>query len=167
MISTRKTNEKPDLFTNEFMKGSAKMNRLKERFKTVSCEFKTTAVKKAQGDAAAFPRAERLAIILAGLIFAMIIIAAMSPSFATGDIVEQAKEMAKKYYKSLFVIVPVVAGLFLLIAILWAMVVPTSQGARKPIEWGIRILIALVVACSIGGLIALVNNLTSGLNFTP
>lgn len=149
------------------MKGSTEMKRFKERFKLAADEFKVAAGRIAMGDSAVFTRAERIAIILAGMMTAMILIAATSPSFATGDIVEQAKEMAKTYYRSLFVIVPVVAGLFLLIAILWAMIVPTNQGARKPIEWGVRILIALIVACSIGGLIALVNNLTNGLNFTP
>lgn len=157
----------PTYILDKDTKGSTKMKRLKESFRFAKDEFKITAGRMAMGDAAVFTKAERVAIILAGMVFAMILIATMSPSFATGDIVDQAKEMARTYYKSLFVIVPVVAGLFLLIAILWAMVVPTSQGARKPIEWGVRILIALIVACSIGGLIALVNNLTNGLNFAP
>lgn len=143
------------------------MERVKERLKMVKDEFTVTAGRIAMGDTAVFTRTERILIIAVGILFSMLIIAVMTPSFAGGDIVEQAKEMAKKYYKSLFVIVPIVAGLFLLLAILWAMVVPTNQGARQPIQWGVRILIALVVACSIGGLIALVNNLTSGLNFNP
>jgi glucan phosphoethanolaminetransferase (alkaline phosphatase superfamily) len=143
------------------------MERLKENFKIFKSELTVTTGRIMSGDATVLTRAERMIVIAAGFILGMIIIAAQSPAFAGGDIVEQAKNMAKQYYSSLFVIVPVVAALFLLLAILWAMVVPTNQGARKPIEWGTRILICLIVACSIGGLVALVNNLTNGLNFTP
>ena len=144
------------------------MEKLKNRMKLMKNELTVTAGRLATGDAAVFTRREKIIVIAMSLFFAMLFIAVFSPSSAlTGDIVDTAKEKAKTYYKSLFVIVPVIAGLFLLIAILWAMVSPTSQGARKPIEWGTRIVILLIAACSIGGIIALVNNLTNGLNFNP
>ena len=142
------------------------MDRIKERLSLVKSEFKTTSCRLAMGDTTVFTRTERIVIIAAGMIFAMLFIAIASPSFADGDIVQQGGDMAKKYYKSLFVIVPAVAAVFLLIAILWAIVVPTTQAARPAIQWGVRIFLGLIVAFCIGGIIKLAQNLTTGQNFT-
>jgi len=142
------------------------MERIKERLGLVRTEFKTAACRLAMGDATVFSRKERIIIIAAGMIFAMLFLAAAAPSFADGDIVEQGGDMAKKYYNSLFVIVPAVAAVFLLIAILWAIVVPTTQAARPAIQWGVRIFLGIIVAFCIGGLIRLAQNLTEGQNFT-
>lgn len=142
------------------------MERIRERLSLVRSELKVSACRLAMGDATVFSRGERMVILLAGLIISMIFIAAMSPSFAGGDIVEQGGTMASKYYKSLFVILPTVAAVCLLIAIFWAIIVPTTQAARPAIQWGVRIFLGLIAAFSIGGLIALVKSLTASQQFT-
>ena len=142
------------------------MERIKERLSLVKSELKVSAYRLASGDTAVFTRRERIAIIVLGFIIAMIFIAAMSPSFAGGDIIDQGGQMAKKYYKSLFIILPTVAAVCLLISIFWAIIVPTAQAARPAIQWGVRIFLGLIAAFSIGGLIALVKTLTSSQQFT-
>lgn len=142
------------------------MKRIKERLSLIKSEFTVTAGRIATGDTTVFSRGERMAIVIAGVLFGMLLIALCAPAYAGGDIVDQAKEMANKYYNSLFVIVPVVAALFLLIAVLWAIIVPTTQAARPAIQWGVRIFLGLIVAFCIGGLIKLAKSLTNGQNFT-
>ena len=141
------------------------MERLKERLSLVKSELKVSAYRLAMGDTAVFTRKERVAIILLGLFMAMVFIAAMSPSFADGDIIDQGGQMAKKYYGALFVILPTVAAVCLLLSIFWAIIVPTTQAARPAIQWGVRIFLGLIAAFSIGGLIALVKNLTASQQF--
>lgn len=142
------------------------MERIKERLSLVKSELKVSAYRLASGDTAVFTRWERVAIVTLGLIMAMIFMAAMSPSFAGGDIVEQGGQMASKYYRALFIILPTVAAVCLLIAIFWAIIVPTTQAARPAIQWGVRIFLGLIAAFSIGGLIALVKSLTASQQFT-
>lgn len=142
------------------------MDRIKERLSLVKSELKVSAYRLASGDTAVFTKAERVAIIMLGLIMSMIFIAAMSPTFAGGDIVDQGGQMAGKYYKALFVILPTVAAVCLLLAVFWAIIVPTSQAARPAIQWGVRIFLGLIAAFSIGGLIAMVKTLTASQQFT-
>ena len=141
------------------------MKRLTERLSLVKSELKVSAYRLASGDVAVFSRTERGLIILLGLFIALFCIAAASPSFAGGDVVEQGGEMAKKYYGALFGILTTVAALCLLIAVFWAIIVPTSQAARPAIQWGVRIFLGLVAAMSIGGIIALVKTLTASQQF--
>lgn len=86
-------------------------------------------------------------------------------AYADGDIIEAANSALNQYYGKIVGIVTLVAAFFILCAFIWIMVSPSGQGAQVPISWIKRIIICWILILSFNGIVVLVKNLTSGMQY--
>lgn len=141
------------------------MERLKERAEMVKKEFYGFGCRVATGDATCLTRTDRI-FIIAALVIGMLLFAC-TMCFAEGDIVSEAGNKAKEYYGKIFGIVTFVAGLAAIICLIWIAISPTANGARTPLDWLKRILVAYACIMLLGGIFRLIQSLTAGQSTLP
>lgn len=143
--------------------------RIKERYSLIKSELTGTAVRLSIGDASVLTKTDRIAIVIAATLSILLFVGLITQSFAAPgqDVFSKAENIAKTYYGKLFGITTVVAAFLIIIALLWTMLSPTSNGARTPLGWIKKILLVYVVILSLGGIFTLIGELTDGLKYTP
>ena len=141
---------------------------MKERFKNlitgIRTECNTTLLKMRTGDVTAFSRSDRMVFIVTAII-TMVIFAAIT-SHAAGDIIGQVTTQLNLYYGKIFKITTLIAAFLILVAVLWTMLSPSGHSAQTPIAWIKKIVICYIAILSIGGIIALLKEITNGLDYT-
>lgn len=141
------------------------VKRIKERAGMVKRDLTAFGMRAATGDAACLTKGDRIFIIAVMTCFLLLL--AFSTCFAEGDIISQAGDTAKDYYGKIFGIVTFVAGLAAIICLIWIAISPTANGARVPLDWLKRILVAYACIMLLGGIFRLIQNLTAGQSTLP
>jgi len=134
--------------------------RIRERFGYVRTDLKVTWCRLASGDVTCLEKTDRIVIFVSA--FLALLLLAVLPCFAGGDLISDAGDMAKNYYSKLFEVVTFVAGLAAIICLIWIAVSPTTNGAKVPLEWLKRILVSYAVIMLLNGIFALIRTATGG-----
>ncbi len=131
------------------------IDRIKDRTKMVKTELTGFTCRLASGDATCLNRTDRIFIIFSAVI-SMIMLFGIMFSYASGDIIDTAGNLASTYYGKLFGYVTFIAGLAAIICLIWITISPTANGARTPLEWLKRILVSYIVIMLLGGIFAFI-----------
>lgn len=81
------------------------------------------------------------------------------------DFIEDIAKTTNDYYLKLIAVGAVFFVLAIAIAAIWTGLSPKAEGARTPIAWIKRALIAFFVLCIIGGLISVIMDFTKGYQY--
>ena len=141
------------------------VKRIRERAGMVRKELTAFGMRLSTGDAACLTKGDRIFLIAVMTCFMLLL--ACSTCFAERDIISQARDTAKEYYGKIFGIVTFVAGLAAIICLIWIAISPTANGARTPLEWLKRVLVAYACIMLLGGIFRLIQNLTAGQSTLP
>ena len=141
--------------------------RIKERTALLKDEFRGTAIRLSMKDASVLTKSDRIAVAVTVFLSILLLAGIICQSFAAGDPFSQAESIAKDWYGKLFSISSIIAGLCIIIGVLWTMLTPTSGGARTPISWIKKVLLCYVIILALGGIFKLIEDLTKGMEFNP
>lgn len=141
----------------------ATFSKLGNAVSDIKTEFNTTMLKVMTGDGTAFSKGDRIAMTLGSI--GGTLLGSVGMAYADGDIIEAANSALNQYYGKIIGIVTLVAAFFILCAFIWIMVSPSGQGAQVPISWIKRIIICWILILSFNGIVILVKNLTSGMQY--
>lgn len=128
-------------------------------------EFLSTVTKARAGDVTAFSKSDRAAFFITAILTMCAFSAATA--FGANNIITQVKVMVGRYYLQIAGIATLLAAACFLIAVLWTMLSPNSHNSQVPIAWIKKIIICYIAVLSIGGIIAIADEVTDGLGFTP
>jgi len=139
-------------------------DKIASRIKEIKTESYLAASRIAAGDATLLTRGDKIAIVVTSLFTIFALVAFSNFCYADG-IIEQAQEKAQAYYGKLFGLTTFAAALAVLIALIWAALAPTADGARTPLAWVKRIIVCYFVILCLGGLFGLIQDITKNQGF--
>ena len=87
-----------------------------------------------------------------------------TPVFAD-DILDNAKKLITSYYDTLSGIAIGIGMLLAVVALIVWFVFPSDKGAETGKKWFVRILLCIGIILSLGGILSLIQNLTSNGGF--
>lgn len=141
----------------------ATFSKLGNAVSDIKTEFNTTMLKVMTGDGTAFSKGDRIAMALGSI--GGTLLGSVGIAYADGDIIAAAESALNQYYGRLVAIVTLIAAFFILCALIWIMVAPSGQGAQVPISWIKRIIICWILILAFNGIVVLIKNLTSGMQY--
>lgn len=134
------------------------IEKLKNFKDTLKTELTTTMVKVMSGDATAFDKGDRVAMVL-GTAGSAILASAMPVSAEGGDIVDNISSVIKTYEGKIALMSTSLAVFMIILGLCWVMISPSPQAAAKPIAWMKKVFIAWIVILAFSGVVALVQNI--------
>jgi len=138
--------------------------KISDRIKEIRAEAYLTASRIAAGDVTCLTRGDRIAIVVTSILTLFILFSISNSCYAAG-LIDQATNMAKTYYGKLFGLTSFAAALAILIALIWAALAPTANGAKTPLAWIKRIILCYFVMLCLGGLFGVIQDITKGQGF--
>lgn len=136
-------------------------DKLNQNLASAKCELYTATTDLMNGNISKSDR------VVAGMAtFGSAILFGVTPVYGA-NIIDQIATQLKTYYGKIAGIATVVAAFCILIALLWTLISPSAQGASTPIGWIKKIVICWILILSIGGIVTLIESITSGMGYTP